>query len=76
MKKLPEQYDSAIVGVVERCGQEPFVAYDEAKLLDLLTKEHGSRVDALEYFEFNIKGAWLGDDTPGFVIGWEERADD
>ena len=23
--------------------------------------------DAVEHFEFNIQGAWVGDDTPGFL---------
>lgn len=67
MKKLPDQYDAAIAGVVERCGQEPFVVYDEEKLLSILAEELGSHEDALEYFDFNIKGAWLGDDTPGYL---------
>lgn len=67
MKKLPDQYDDAIVGVVERCGQEPFVAYDENKLVELLMNVDGMTYsDAIDHYYSNIKESWVGDDSPGF----------
>jgi len=31
-----------------------------------------SKEDAVEYFEFNIVGAWMGPGTPAFFYGKEE----
>ena len=69
----PEQYEDAIIGVAHRFGAEPIVAYDYVKVLDLLGerfKEAGSEdphMDALEWFDFNIIGSWVGDKTPIFI---------
>lgn len=42
MKKLePSHFDDAIVGVVTRCGQEPFIVYDSAKVIEILVNEEG-----------------------------------
>ena len=79
---LPEQYDSAIIGVAERINLGPVAAYDTNKLIDLIAKEmepeadeveiHGDEESAkhfmaMEYFDYNIKGAWLGENTPVFI---------
>lgn len=64
--------DAAILGVIDRFGQEPFVLYDARRCIRILMKEGTmSREDAEEHFEFNVVGAWVGERTPGFV--WIER---
>lgn len=58
--------DAAIIGVCERFGQEPIVAYDRARVIAVLAKDMGLE-DAEEFFQVNTIGAWVGDNTPCFV---------
>ena len=62
-----EKYDAAIIGLAERFGGVEAVAYDAQKILAILEDEFGSMDDAIEWYEYNILGAWLGDRTPIFV---------
>jgi len=60
-------YNSAIMGIVQRCGQDPVILYDTDKIIQILVYDDGmSEDEAIEYFEFNILGAWVGDETPAF----------
>ena len=62
----PEDFDYAIVGVAERTGMEIVVVYDRDKILEQLRKELTPQ-EAVEYFEFNILGAYVGEKTPIFL---------
>ena len=63
-----EEFDEAIIGVSERIGNEPVVAYDTTKIVEILILNHSMSVDeAYEYFEFNILGAYVGEKTPVFI---------
>lgn len=60
-------YDAAIIGV---CWREtrPLIVYDLDRIVAILVKRDGmSQEDALEFCEFNIADAWLGEGTPLFV---------
>jgi hypothetical protein len=60
-------YNDAIMGIVQRCGQESVILYDTDKILGILVYQDGMTYDeAVEFFEFNILGAWVGDQTPAF----------
>ena len=60
--------DAAIIGVGARCGQPDIVAYAVEKVLEILVARDGmSYEEALEFYEFNIEGAWVGDQTPLWV---------
>jgi hypothetical protein len=63
----PDYLDAAIVGVVRRIGLEA-VCYNTDKVIELLM-EHDkmSYEEALEYFEFNMIGSWVGEHTPVFL---------
>ena len=61
------EYDDCIVGVVERFNQQPIVCYDKTKVLMKLFDGGLSPEEALEYFEFNQLGAWVGETTPCFI---------
>jgi hypothetical protein len=63
----PNYLDAAIVGVVRRIGLEA-VCYNTDKVIELLM-EHDkmSYEEALEYFEFNMIGSWVGEHTPVFL---------
>ncbi len=55
-------FDDAILGVSDNFS-EPRVVYSRKKCIDILCKEMDF-MDAVEYFEFNIAGAYVGDQTP------------
>jgi len=61
-----EEFDEAIIGVAERIGDEPVVAYDTTKIVAILSRSM-SVDEAYEFFEFNILGAYVGQKTPMFV---------
>lgn len=61
-------FDDAIVGIAQRIGMEQVVAYDTKKIIEILMNRDGMNFeDAVEYFYFNIVGAWVGDKTPIFL---------
>jgi hypothetical protein len=63
----PDYLDAAILGVVTRIGLEA-VCYDENKVIRLLMTHDGmTEEEAIEYMEFNMKGAWVGETTPVFL---------
>lgn len=61
--------DDAIIGTVNRFGMESVLLYDMEKCIEILMKNNDWKYeDALEWFEFNIIGAWLGETTPAFAV--------
>ena len=60
------EFDEAIIGVAERIGEEPVVAYDTTKIVEILSRTM-SVDEAYEYFDYNILGAYVGDKTPLFI---------
>lgn len=63
----PEYFDGAIIGLAQRIGMD-VVCYDKEKVLELLcVKEEMTYEDAIEHFEYNIIGSWVGDTTPVFL---------
>lgn len=62
-------FDDAIIGIAERINLEPIVAYSVEKILDIMIKRDGMTYEeALEYYDYNIAGAWMGEHTPVFII--------
>jgi len=60
-------FDEAILGVVERIGLQA-ICYDKDKVLSILMeRDDMDIVEAIEYFDFNIAGAWVGESTPVFI---------
>ena len=67
-------FEEAIVGICERSGNAPVVAYDRDKCIEILVKQFDySDPDldcheaATEYFDFNVAGAYMGEHTPVFI---------
>jgi len=58
-------HDNAILGIA-RCFNKESVLYDQTVVLDNLMKDM-TYDEALEYFEFNVIGAFVGEHTPTFV---------
>jgi hypothetical protein len=65
-----EKFDPCIVGVAQRFNSR-FVVYDKEKVLAVFaadqTDDDDPATSALEFFEFNVVGAWVGEGTPAFI---------
>jgi len=59
-------YDDAIIGLGQSFNTYK-VIYDRNKILAALEKEMTTE-EAVEFFEFNIIGAYVGESTPIFTI--------
>ena len=65
---LCDGFDEAIIGMAERINLGPVVAYDVDKMLEIMVERDGMSYDeAMEYFDYNIIGAWMGENTPIFI---------
>jgi len=59
-----EGFDDAIIGVDEFSMR---LIYSVSKCIEILQKDMDEE-EAAEYFEFNVKGAYMGEKTPIFCI--------
>jgi hypothetical protein len=65
---LADGFEDALIGYVCRFGLNPIALYDRDKCIDILKKRDGMTYEeAVEFFEFNTAGAWVGDGTPAFA---------
>lgn len=65
---LCDGFDEAIIGMAQRINLGPVVAYDVDKMLDIMVERDGMTYEeAMEYFDFNILGAWMGENTPVYI---------
>ena len=55
------------MGVGERFGGPPMAVLDVEKMFKKMEKDGMTREEAIEYFEFNILGAYIGDQTPVYM---------
>ena len=67
---LADGFDNALIGITE--GLNPVAVYDTDKCIDILMKEsiyplYMNHEDAVEYFYFNVAGAYVGEKTPLFI---------
>ena len=61
-------FDDCIIGVSHRYGESLLLAYDKEKVIKKLMKRDNMTIeDALEFYTFNIIGAWVGKQTPIFI---------
>lgn len=71
----------ARLGLVHRFGQPPILCYDLAKVLARYEADGMTPEEAMEFFNFNVIGAWVGETTPCFLeteVDWDAlpEADD
>jgi len=60
--------DEAIIGVGHRCGDPSVVIYDLEKAVQIVQEELNCEIwEAIEYFNFNILGSYMGEHTPIFM---------
>lgn len=66
-------FDEAIIGYAERINLGPVAAYDVNKIVEILmTRDGMTHEEAVEYFYYNIHGAWMGENTPVYIFKEEE----
>ena len=66
--KTWDGYDDCIIGVGTRCGMTDVFIYDKHKMITKLVRRDDMTYDeALEFIDFNIAGAFIGEDTPILV---------
>ncbi len=59
---VADGFNDAIIGV---CESSMRLIYSVSKCLEILEKVEGmSELEALEYFNFNVSGAYVGEKTP------------
>jgi len=60
-------FDEAIIGTAGGCSNADVLLYDTNKIISILQERDGmDEEEAREYFEFNIRGAYMGEMTPLF----------
>ena len=65
---LADGFEAALIGTGERCGHPTIAVYDREKCIEVLEKRDGmTQEEANEFFEFNVVGAWVGEQTPIFL---------
>ena len=65
-----ERFEPAIIGIAHRFGMQPIVAYDYRKVIEIFAEDMEYE-EAVEYFDFNVIGAWVGEGTPIFIEVFE-----
>ena len=78
---LADGFDQAIIGMCERFGNVPVVAYDRDKCIEILMDDFGECLEdsslnnleedlytmAVETFDYNVAGSYVGENTPVFL---------
>lgn len=63
---LADGFESAFIGVAYQFNT-PFAVYDREKCIEVLMKDM-THEEAEEYFQYNVQGAYVGENTPAFLI--------
>tara|TARA_Y100001951_G_scaffold33725_1_gene26597 strand:+ start:3768 stop:3995 length:228 start_codon:yes stop_codon:yes gene_type:complete len=66
-------FDDAIIGIGSRCGKPDIIVYDVNKCIKILINQNMTEEEARDYFDFNVVGAWVGEETPIFVREIDDR---
>ena len=56
-----DSFDSAIIGLDDKSMR---LIYSKSLCINILISQGMPEEEALEYFEFNVSSAWVGDMTP------------
>jgi hypothetical protein len=63
---LADGFESAFIGVAYQFNT-PFAVYDREKCIEILMKDM-THEEAEEYFQYNVQGAYVGENTTAFLI--------
>ena len=59
-------FEEAFIGYSWRFSDGPLATYDRDMCIEILMRDM-DHDEAVEYFEFNVVGAWVGERTPVFL---------
>jgi hypothetical protein len=62
---IPDGFEEAFVGIAMQFNKA-IAIFDKQKCIEILCRDM-SREDALEYFYYNVEGAYVGERTPAFL---------
>jgi len=68
----PDGYENEIIGIVMTYNRHLFLMDSDAIINKMINEEHITFEEAQEYFDYNIKGAYVGENTPVFTFGVDE----
>ena len=69
-------FDDAIIGVATQFDRQFIVYYYDKVIMILRRDTEMSEEEAVEYYEFNIVGSYVGESTPAFLKKYEEVVDE
>lgn len=65
---LADGLDAAFIGLMQRFNVlGPVACYDYDRVIQSFMADGMTEEDAIEYFEFNVIGAWVGERTPCYL---------
>ena len=65
---IADGFDDAIIGIAERYGMNPVALYDKRKCIKIMQdRDNMTEEEAIEFFYYNIVGAYMGEHTPCFA---------
>ncbi len=59
--------DDAIIGYGQQFPREPLLVYDYDKCVEIFMSQGMSHEEAIEWMEFNVVNAYMGEGTPIFI---------
>jgi hypothetical protein len=67
--RVADGFDDAFVGTtISAFGRKQVAVYDYDKcILILMHDNHMTEDDAIEYFNYNVIGSWIGEETPIYI---------
>jgi hypothetical protein len=64
-------FEDCIEGICNRYGQDAIVCYSLDKVIDKLVFQGMTPEEAVEYWEYNQLGAYVGEKTPCFITKYK-----
>ena len=72
--KIADGFDDAIAGIIRQMNEPAKVVYDYGKCVQILMERDGmSEEDAVEFMEFYVVCAYVGEDTPAWMMPYTEE---
>lgn len=62
---LADGFEDAFLGIARQFNTA-FAVYDKAKCIEILERDMDYD-EAMEYFSYNVEGAYVGEATPAFI---------
>jgi hypothetical protein len=64
---LLDGLDDALIGIGSQYTNPPTAIYSHTKIIETLIKQGMTPEEAIEYTDYNIIGAWIGEQTPTII---------